>query len=43
LALELSRQFSHGKRAEKKVEDILRTLAILGQAQRSNGGYVLTS
>jgi hypothetical protein len=42
-ALELSRRFSQGKRAEKKVEDILRTLAILGQAQRSNGGYVLTS
>jgi hypothetical protein len=42
-ALELSRRFSQGKRAEKKVEDILRTLAILGQAQRANGGYVLTS
>ncbi len=42
-ATQLSRRFSQGKRAEKKVEDVLRTLAVLGQAQRSNGGYILTS
>ena len=42
-ALQLSRRFSQGKRAEKKVEDVLRTLAVLGQAQRANGGYILTS
>ena len=40
---QVARQFAQGKRAEKKVEDVLRTLAILGQAQRSEGGYVLTS
>ena len=42
-AIQVSRQFAQGKRAEKKVEDVLRTLAILGQAQRSEGGYVLAS
>lgn len=41
-ALQLSRRFSQGKRAEKKVEDVLRTLTVLGQAERSNGGYILT-
>ncbi|WP_340120088.1 DNA methyltransferase [Pelagibius sp. 7325] len=41
-ALQLSRQFAQGKRAEKKVEDVLRTLAVLGQAQRAGGGYILT-
>ena len=41
-ALALSRQFSQGKRAEKKVEDILRTLALLGQARRAGDGYILT-
>lgn len=29
-ALQLSRKFAQGKRAEKKVEDVLRTLAVLG-------------
>jgi hypothetical protein len=42
-ARQLSRQFAQGKRAEKKVEDVLRTLAVLGQAQRAEGGYILTS
>lgn len=38
---ELSRRFSQGRRAENKVEEILRTLALLGQAERVEGGYVL--
>ena len=42
-ALELSRRLSQGKRAKEKVDDVLRTLAILGQAQRAEGGYILTS
>src|SRR3546814_3168434 len=42
-ALDVSRQFAQGKRAEKKIEDVLRTLAVLGQAQRAGSGYILTS
>ncbi|WP_299616975.1 DNA methyltransferase [Pelagibius sp.] len=42
-ALDLSRRFSQGKKVEPKVEDVLRTLAVLGQAERAAGGYVLTS
>ncbi len=38
---ELSRRFSQGRRAENKVEEVLRTLALLGQAERVEGGYVL--
>ncbi len=38
---ELSRRFSQGRRAENKVEEVLRTLALLGQAERLEGGYVL--
>ena len=37
----LARQFSQGRRAERKVEDVLRTLALLGQAEQVEGGYVL--
>ena len=37
---ELSRRFSQGRRAETKVEEILRTLTLLGQAERVDGGYV---
>ncbi len=38
---ELSRRFSQGRRAENKVEEVLRTLTLLGQAERVEGGYVL--
>jgi hypothetical protein len=38
---ELSRRFSQGRRAENMVEEILRTLTLLGQAERLEGGYVL--
>ena len=37
---DLSRHFSQGRRAENKVEEILRTLTLLGQAERVEGGYV---
>lgn len=37
---ELSRRFSQGKRVEKKVEDVLRTLTLLGQAERVEGKYL---
>ncbi len=39
-APDLARRFSQGKRVEKKVEDVLRTLTLLGQAERVNGGYL---
>ena len=39
----VARQFSQGRRAEKKVEDVLRTLALLGQAEQVAGGYVLAN
>lgn len=38
---DLSRRFSQGKRAEKKVEDVLTTLCLLGQAEKVEEGYVL--
>ena len=38
---ELSRRFSQGRRAENKVEEVLRTLTLLGQAEQVDGGYVL--
>ncbi len=38
---ELSRRFSQGRRAENRVEEVLRTLTLLGQAERVEGGYVL--
>ena len=41
-AIELARQFSQGKKVERKVEDVLRTLALLGQAERLEGGYIST-
>ena len=41
-AADLSRCFKQGKRAEAKVEDILRTLTLLGQAERTGEGYVLS-
>jgi hypothetical protein len=39
--IELARRFSQGKRVEKKVEEVLLTLTLLGQAERANGGYLL--
>jgi hypothetical protein len=36
---ELSRRFSQGKRVEGKVEDVLRTLVLLGQAERMGDQY----
>ena len=41
-AEDLARQFSQGRRAEKRVEEVLRTLTLLGQAERSEAGYVLS-
>jgi hypothetical protein len=41
-AADLARRFSQGKRAEKKVEEALRTLALLGQAERIDGGYIIS-
>lgn len=38
---DLARRFTQGRRAEKKVEEVLRTLALLGQAERTEEGYVL--
>jgi hypothetical protein len=40
---DLARRFSQGRRAEKKVEEVLRTLALLGQAEQVNGGFVLAN
>ena len=36
-AVDLARCFVQGKRAEKKVEDVLKTLALLGQVERTDG------
>ena len=41
-AADLARRFSQGKRAAKRVEEVLRTLTLLGQAERIDGGYVLS-
>lgn len=40
--LELSRRFSQGKRVEKRVAELLRTLALLGQVQRTGDTYFLS-
>lgn len=40
-AADLARRFAQGKRVENKVEEVLRTLTILGQAQRTETGYTL--
>ena len=39
---ELSRYFSQGRRIEGKVEDVLRTLALLGQAEQVENAYFLS-
>lgn len=41
-AADLARRFSQGKRAAKRVEEVLRTLTLLGQAEQIDGGYVLS-
>jgi len=41
-AAELAKRFSQGRRVEKKVEEVLRTLTLLGQAERTETGYALT-
>lgn len=38
---EVARMFSQGKRAEKRVADVLHTFAVLGQAEKVGDGYVL--
>lgn len=40
-AAALARQFSQGSRARGKVEDVLKTLTILGQAEVAEGKYLL--
>jgi hypothetical protein len=40
---ELSRKFSQGLKVEKKVDEVLLTLALLGQAERVEGGYQSTT
>ncbi|MBF0249686.1 MAG: hypothetical protein HQL35_03540 [Alphaproteobacteria bacterium] len=39
-AADLSRRFAQGKRAEKKVEEILTTLCLLGQAEKVESRFV---
>ena len=39
--LEVSRQFAQGKRVENKVDDVLRALTLLGQAEHVDGAYFL--
>ncbi len=41
-AADLARRFHQGKRAEANVEEVLRTLTMLGQAERVGEGYVLS-
>ncbi len=41
-AVDLARRFSQGKGAAKRVEEVLRTLTLLGQAEQIDGGYVLS-
>jgi len=42
-AAALARRFAQGRRAERKVNDVLHTLTLLGQAGRANGGYILSA
>jgi hypothetical protein len=41
-ASDLAIQFTQGKRSVKKIEAVLRTLALLGQAEQVQDGYVLS-
>lgn len=38
---DLARRFSQGRKAERKIEDVLRTLVVLGQADRDGNRFVL--
>lgn len=40
--LQVARCFSQGKKVESKVDDILRTLTLLGQVEQSSEGYVIS-
>jgi len=40
-ASDLARRFTQGRRAEKKVEEVLRTLVLLGQAEQVEDGYII--
>jgi hypothetical protein len=40
--LEVSRSFSQGRRVETKVEEVLRTLVLLGQAEKVEDAYFLS-
>ncbi len=42
-ATDLARRFAQGRRVEKKVEEVLRTLTLLGQAEQMDGGYILSN
>lgn len=42
-ALDLARRFAQGRRAGKKVDDVLRTLTLLGQAEQTPAGYILSA
>jgi SAM-dependent methyltransferase len=42
-APEIARRFAGGRRAERRIEEVLRTLALLGQAERAGDGYILPS
>jgi hypothetical protein len=41
-AAELARRFSQGKKVEKKVGEVLSTLALLGQAEKAGKGFILS-
>lgn len=42
-ATDLARRFAQGKRVEKKVQDVLTTLCLLGQAEKVTGGFIVGS
>jgi len=39
---QVAREFSQGKKAERRIEDVLRTLTMLGQAEQIDGAYFLS-
>ncbi|MCH9053623.1 MAG: hypothetical protein IIA72_21635 [Proteobacteria bacterium] len=41
-ATDLARCFAQGRRVEKRVEEVLRTLTLLGQAEHIDGRYILS-
>ncbi len=41
MPLELARRFKQGKRVEKKVDEVLRTLTLIGQTEKTDDGYFL--